>query len=722
MEAKSNKECKYGNNCRRAYCRLKHGIRRLCDHGDTCRRRFCTLRHRNRIRCKFGSNCYERDRCTFDHGSAARRQKIAKGELCPQGRFCRNYNCLGAHALRERCRYNRDCRHSHCTMEHDIRKVCFKRQNCNDDLCTFKHPKKSNESREYARRARESMFNSFRDARKAAEEETKKREESEQEAQDAQREEIRRRQEIMRDLMRRRVEKAAKEAREAAREKAEAMKRAAENAALVRKMRQQALLREKLKMEELKRRESERVRKYIYRKVNASSRLFGKKSARPKRVVHSSEFKRLKVKADRYLAGERYEKALSYEKRLLKIEPNNSIELRQRADCYFHLEKFLLAIEDCEKSLSVTGSHEAFDLLIRSNLLVGRLEEHMRVLDRSAAFLLTHFGAGGTKIEKMIKEEKKKNNLLVQNLADAVAKMGTSRSLVNIETVLLKHCGHCMRYQLLHVENLCELDDLDKALDVLNKIGITEEKKPELLYFQGKITFYKGNTTEAMTILRKSLKLAPDFKKARVLLKKIKMTKNCLKEGNFLFNERKFTLAVEKYCDALENVLKNKNLAATLYYNRGMAKMRLSDWKLARRDLKRAIENDPDKRKAYLKRGECSEKLKDYDNAVTDYSDALRLQASVDVETLLKKVQDLLNAENKNKNHYKMLGIKLLESNAKVIKKAYWKLAKKFHPDRFIDLDEKKEAECQFKKIVSAYEVLKDAKEKAKYDSTIIVQ
>lgn len=66
------------------------------------------------------------------------------------------------------------------------------------------------------------------------------------------------------------------------------------------------------------------------------------------------------------------------------------------------------------------------------------------------------------------------------------------------------------------------------------------------------------------------------------------------------------------------------------------------------------------------------------------------------------------------KNHYQTLGIKRDASNDD-IKKAYRKLAQKFHPDKN---DGDKFFEERFKEIQEAYETLSDLYEKGKYDSS----
>tara|TARA_R110001592_G_scaffold91754_4_gene268277 strand:+ start:16284 stop:17234 length:951 start_codon:yes stop_codon:yes gene_type:complete len=63
------------------------------------------------------------------------------------------------------------------------------------------------------------------------------------------------------------------------------------------------------------------------------------------------------------------------------------------------------------------------------------------------------------------------------------------------------------------------------------------------------------------------------------------------------------------------------------------------------------------------------------------------------------------------KDYYKILGIKA-DAEAKEIKTAYRKLARKYHPDMNPD----KGAEEKFKEIAEAYQVLKDTKRRAEFD------
>src|SRR4029078_10702732 len=63
------------------------------------------------------------------------------------------------------------------------------------------------------------------------------------------------------------------------------------------------------------------------------------------------------------------------------------------------------------------------------------------------------------------------------------------------------------------------------------------------------------------------------------------------------------------------------------------------------------------------------------------------------------------------RDYYEALGVSRTAS-ADDIKKAYRRLARKFHPD----VSKEKDAEAKFKQLQEAYEVLKDPEKRAAYD------
>ena len=64
------------------------------------------------------------------------------------------------------------------------------------------------------------------------------------------------------------------------------------------------------------------------------------------------------------------------------------------------------------------------------------------------------------------------------------------------------------------------------------------------------------------------------------------------------------------------------------------------------------------------------------------------------------------------RDYYEVLGIPK-DADENQIKKAFWKLAKKYHPD--VNKDDS-EAEAKFKEANEAYEVLSDKEKRQRYD------
>jgi len=68
--------------------------------------------------------------------------------------------------------------------------------------------------------------------------------------------------------------------------------------------------------------------------------------------------------------------------------------------------------------------------------------------------------------------------------------------------------------------------------------------------------------------------------------------------------------------------------------------------------------------------------------------------------------------------YYSILGVSM-NSTVNEIKRAYIRLAQKYHPDHFTDEEEKSKAHAQFSKITESYRILSDEKLRGEYDKSL---
>jgi DnaJ family protein C protein 7 len=137
----------------------------------------------------------------------------------------------------------------------------------------------------------------------------------------------------------------------------------------------------------------------------------------------------------------------------------------------------------------------------------------------------------------------------------------------------------------------------------------------------------------------------------------------------------------------------------------------------ALKDINRSIQLNERYWKAYMRRGNIYMALKMYEEAKYDF------QRVKDNDPSNKEIHKLLEDSKKEekkakkRDYYKLLDLDR-EASTDDIRKAYKKLALKWHPDRNCESEEsKKMAEKKFRDINDAYSVLSDAKKKQMYDS-----
>ena len=173
-------------------------------------------------------------------------------------------------------------------------------------------------------------------------------------------------------------------------------------------------------------------------------------------------------------------------------------------------------------------------------------------------------------------------------------------------------------------------------------------------------------------------------------LKKFIETINDAKtKANSCFKSQNYSKAVEEYDKLLEFDPENKNFMSIILTNKALCQKKLGNNMDALKDVDKAIELNPNYPTAYIRRALIYEEFRMFDDAKADLSKAKELDPNN------SKIDGYMNEANqkaegaKNRDYYKILGINR-NATAEEIKKAYRKMALKYHPDRNSESEESK--------------------------------
>ena len=423
----------------------------------------------------------------------------------------------------------------------------------------------------------------------------------------------------------------------------------------------------------------------------------------------------LKEKGNALFKEKRYDDAIIYYEKAIKI--NNSIEVlySNKGTCEKKLEKYKEAIRDYKKALEINPKNtKNLNRLASVYIIVGNLGEAKMTQQKALNFEPNNseYKEQMGTIEKIIEDEQKMREKINEQKFDEAEEICKK---------LIEKVSDFSDLKKNYIKILIENVKLKDALAYINKAINFEDKMkdPEFDYLIALTLYFEGENEKAKKQIN-LMKQKNNFnEQTEQLLKKVNEIEGIKNKANEIFKQKKYEEAIEEYTKILEFDPQNKKFNSLILANRALCYQKLKKNTEALRDSNQSVKLNPYYARGYVKRGNVYMELKMFDDARADFQKAKELDPSVSgIEGYLNDAKNQQEKARK-RDYYAILGIDR-NANEHDIKRAYKKMAMKYHPDRNAESEEtKKMAEKKFIDVNDAYSVLSDPKKKSMYDQGI---
>ena len=237
----------------------------------------------------------------------------------------------------------------------------------------------------------------------------------------------------------------------------------------------------------------------------------------------------------------------------------------------------------------------------------------------------------------------------------------------------------------------------------------------DLRCLKAHLYYSQGMFENAVELLNRIFQNEPGHTEAQRLIRIVRRLHSAKEAANASFKNGNYEDAINKYTECLRLDEENKMFMSIIYTNRATALMKQEKYEAALKDLNKAIECNGNYPQAFHKRGEVNNKLKNYDDAIRDFNMAQQIDPNK--FNLNDRIREMRKESRKaqKKDFYAILGV-AKDATEQDIKKAYRKLALKWHPDRAHTPEDKEKSEKMFKEIAEAYSVLSNQDKRKQYD------
>jgi len=423
-----------------------------------------------------------------------------------------------------------------------------------------------------------------------------------------------------------------------------------------------------------------------------------------------------KLEGNSIFSKRKFSQALNKYSAAIELDGTNATYFSNRSACYLNLEDNVNALKDALRSVELDPEFAKGWLRAAKCYImvgdIGKAKEMCAKVTSLSTGLSTLVEGELQRIEQIEK--------LHKEFLNSNQRGHFSNALYYLDQIA-EICPKFEKNHLLRAELLALKGEFQKCTEILNDNFDETNTCIDVMYIRALLNYYQDDLEVAFKLLDSILETDPTHLrsiKCKEIASKISGKKE---EGNRLFKEGKFEEALNLYTEALEVDKFNVQTNAKLYYNRATVYAKLGKLSEAIDDCTKAIQLDKTYQKPYLRRGNAYMEIEEFDQAVKDFEQLVKMDlTNIEYNKLLKEAKEKLRL-SKNKDLYQLLGVDKKASQEE-IKKAYRKAALTHHPDRHSVAEEhvKLFHLKKFKDIGEAYGVLSDDKKRSLYDRGVL--
>lgn len=372
-----------------------------------------------------------------------------------------------------------------------------------------------------------------------------------------------------------------------------------------------------------------------------------------------------------------------------------------RAAAYMADSRYDAALEDCKRAVDLDPNNSKILLrLARIYTNLGQPEEAMVTFQRIRP-------PPSVKDMQQAKDMLQYINSAQQGLQEGSGPSLVLHALDMAERLLGPGARKPRKWQLMRGEAYLKMggeNNLGEAQNVATQLLRTNSKDPEALVLRARGFYGQGDNDKALQVLRMAIDCDPDFKDAIKWLKVVKNLNKMKEEGNSNYKSGRWQAAIEKYTEALGVDPANKATNAKILQNRALCYNKLKDYQKAIEDCDEALRLDLGYTKARKTKANALGGAEKWEEAVREWKAIAEADPSDTSAQREARKAELEHKKSLRKDYYKILGVDK-EADDNTIKKAYRRMAIQYHPDKNPG---NAEAEAKFKDVSEAYETLSD--------------